>query len=93
MKGDRADPKALIREAYRIEAITEAECRSILMDWALSLPPDQPQEAALKVLLQRHGEAAPGHPMSALLRQGLDPAGARGRRGGWRARRTDQSPG
>ena len=29
MKGDFDDPKALIREAYNIEAITRSECRSI----------------------------------------------------------------
>ena len=39
MKGDpRLDPKGLIREAYRIEGITAAQCRSIFLDWALSLP-------------------------------------------------------
>ena len=32
------DPKGLIREAYRIEGITLGECRSIFLDWALSLP-------------------------------------------------------
>jgi hypothetical protein len=34
----QADPKGLIRESYRIEGITAGECRSILVDWALSLP-------------------------------------------------------
>jgi hypothetical protein len=33
-----ADPKGLIRESYRIEGITAGECRSIFVDWALSLP-------------------------------------------------------
>jgi hypothetical protein len=30
------DPKGLIRESYAIEGITPQECRSILIDWALS---------------------------------------------------------
>ncbi|NIZ08769.1 hypothetical protein HCZ97_04950 [Pseudooceanicola sp. HF7] len=86
MKGDRADPKALIREAYQIEGITGAECRSILMDWALSLGEGQDQQGALKVLLQRHGEAAPDHPMTALMQEGLATVTGPRRRGGWRSR-------
>ena len=35
---DEADPKGLIRESYAIEGISDAECRSIFMDWAMSLP-------------------------------------------------------
>ena len=38
MKGDHNDPKALIRESFNIEGITIEECRSIFLDWALSLP-------------------------------------------------------
>ncbi|MBR9766455.1 MAG: hypothetical protein GYB53_23800 [Rhodobacteraceae bacterium] len=85
--GDKVDPKGLIREAYRIEGISEAECRSILMDWALSLPEGQGQQAALKVLLQRHGAAEPAHPMTALMTEGVATVSRGGRRGGWRGRR------
>ena len=35
---EEADPKGLVRESYNIEGITLGECRSIFMDWALSLP-------------------------------------------------------
>ena len=38
---DPLDPKGLIREAYRIDGITAGECRSIFLDWALSLPDGQ----------------------------------------------------
>ena len=38
---DPLDPKGLIRESYRIEGITEGECRSVFLDWALSLPEGQ----------------------------------------------------
>jgi hypothetical protein len=80
------DPKGLIREAYRIEGIGGAECRSILVDWALSVGGD-PAEAIPR-LLARHG--APDHPMTAVLREGRGPAPRPGRRGG-RAARTRQS--
>ncbi|QPM89430.1 hypothetical protein [Pseudooceanicola algae] len=86
MKGDSADPKALIREAFRIEGISDAECRSILMDWALSLSDTQDQKAAIDLLLHRHAEDAPTHPMTALLREGLTRVTPGQRRGGWRAR-------
>ena len=82
------DPKRLIAESYRIEGIGDAECRSILLDWALSLPEGSDRQAALGRLLARHGDAAPDHPMTALLREGMGrPAGTPRRRGGWAGRR------
>ncbi|MCC6001931.1 MAG: hypothetical protein JJU19_13875 [Pararhodobacter sp.] len=82
-----ADPKGLVRESYRIDGIGDAECRSIFMDWALSLPAEADTEAALRVLLDSHGRRAPDHPMTAVLREALaTPAPAR-RRGGWAGRR------
>lgn len=87
---DPDDPKGLMREAYRIDGITDAECRSILIDWALSLPPGQDQTAAAARLLARRGLA--GHPMTALLASAADPARAPARRGG-RAARTGQGGG
>ncbi len=78
------DPKGLIRESYRIEGISDAECRSILVDWALSVPDGRDPQAALKALLLRYGAAAPDHPMTGLLREGLAPRPTRPR-GGRRA--------
>ena len=49
-RGDTLDPKGLIAEAYRIEGIGEGECRSIFLDWALSLPEGQEVAAALEAL-------------------------------------------
>ncbi len=87
MKGDaRVDPKGLIHEAYRIDGITAAECRSIFLDWALSLPEGQETGAALRLLLDRYGAAAPDHPMTPVLREGLTSVAAPRRRGGWRPR-------
>ncbi|MFB2532379.1 hypothetical protein ACEYYB_00140 [Paracoccus sp. p4-l81] len=84
-----ADPKGLIRESYRIEGISDAECRSIFLDWALSLPAGLPPQRALSRLIMAYG-LGPDHPMTAILYEGLaDPAPATPpkRRGGARARR------
>ncbi|MBS0124436.1 hypothetical protein [Thetidibacter halocola] len=85
-KGDAIDPKGLIFEAYRIEGIGEGECRSIFLDWALSAPAGGDMQALIGALLARHGGDAPDHPMTAVLRAGLDEAAAPRRRGGWRGR-------
>ncbi|MCB1335045.1 MAG: hypothetical protein KDK26_15690 [Roseivivax sp.] len=82
---DPNDPKGLIREAYRIEGISEAECRSIFIDWALSLPAGADNQAAMAALQARYGE--PDHPMSALIAEGLSAQAGPRRRGG--RRRTD----
>ncbi len=70
---DPADPKGLIRESYRIDGISADECRSILLDWALSLPMTMPSDAAVAALIEHYAPAAPDHPMTALLRAGLAP--------------------
>ena len=82
---DRFDPKRLIAESYAIEGIGMAECRSIFLDWALSLPDAVAPDAAIAALLARHGEAEPDHPMTAVLREGQ--AAPPPRRRGGRARR------
>ncbi|TDK50794.1 hypothetical protein [Antarcticimicrobium luteum] len=90
MKGElEIDRKGLIREAYRIEGITGPECRSIFLDWALSLPEGADSGPALRLLLDRYGSAAPDHPMTGVLTEGLVRAGHPRRRGGWRARARD----
>lgn len=88
-KGTPSDPKGLIHEAYRIEGITIAECRSIFLDWALSLPDDQDSKTAIETLLALHGQGVPDHPMTAVLQEGLNAAGRPRRRGGWRSRDRD----
>ncbi len=80
---DENDPKGLIYEAYRIEGITAEECRTIFLDWALSLR-DVEAGAAIPVLLARHGQE--GHPMTEVLREGLSSAEGARRRGGRKAR-------
>ncbi|KNG95436.1 hypothetical protein [Pseudaestuariivita atlantica] len=78
------DPKGLIREAYRIEGIGADQCRSIFLDWALSLPDTVPQKPAIEALLKTYGAA--GHPMTEVLEAGLQTISAPRRRGGWRSR-------
>lgn len=83
-KGDSMDPKGLIAEAYKITGITTEECKSIFLDWALSLPSDQDTSVCLKALLTRH--AVEGHPMTDVLREGTQSVLTPRRRGGWRSR-------
>ena len=81
MDKSEADPKGLVRESYAIEGITEAECKSIFIDWALSLKVTAPHEA-MRALLVHYGEGAPDHPMTAILTQGLAAPTKPQRRGG-----------
>lgn len=85
---DPLDPKGLISEAYRIEGIGAPECRSIFLDWALSLPAGTDEPAAVATLLARHGDAEPAHPMTETLRAALAPGPKATRRGGAAGRRT-----
>jgi len=85
---DISDPKNLIRDSYRIEGIDASQCRSIFVDWALSLKDPDPAPH-LRTLLARHGGNNPDHPMTAVLREGLERPQSVGRRGGRKARVRD----
>jgi hypothetical protein len=85
-----ADPKGLVRESYRIEGITGGECRSIFMDWALSIPDGRSVPDAVRVLIATYGVPNPDHPMTEVLHQALTAPTAPRRRGGRAAR---QPPG
>jgi hypothetical protein len=82
----RIDPKGLIRESYRIEGIGIAECRSIFLDWAISLARGTEARDAIPALLATYGTAAPDHPMTQVLSEGLEAVPPAGRRGGRKAR-------
>lgn len=90
MELSEADPKGLVRESYRIEAITGGECRSIFIDWALSLPVGLSIADAARVLIATYALAEPDHPMSTVLSQALTAPEAPRRRGGRTGR---QGPG
>ncbi|MEP6066485.1 MAG: hypothetical protein ABJ246_11650 [Paracoccaceae bacterium] len=85
-KGDKLDPKGLIFEAYQIDGITDAECRSIFLDWALSLPDGIDQGKTIKALCETYSAQNPDHPMSMVLNDGLTRISTPRRRGGWRSR-------
>ena len=85
-KGSAQDPKGLIFESYRIEGITKSECRTIFLDWALSLPLEQDTGAALAGLIAHYQPDHAAHPMTEVLTEGLGTMTAPRRRGGWRSR-------
>ncbi|MFT7060616.1 MAG: hypothetical protein ACJASV_003140 [Pseudorhodobacter sp.] len=85
MDMQQADPKGLVRESYLIEGITAPECRSIFVDWALSLPVGVDTSPALEHLIAVYTPDNPDHPMNAVLSEGLqnpEPAQRRGGRAG-----------
>ena len=88
MKGDYNDPKALIRESFNIEGINIEECRSIFLDWALSLPNDVDAKKIIPLLLKKYNDKKE-HPMLLTLREGLINTLSPIRRGGRRGRLTN----
>lgn len=86
MELQKADPKGLVRESYAIEGITDGECRSIFLDWALSLQSGTDPREAARALLAHYGLDRPGHPMSKILTASLLPSPSPARRGGRDAR-------
>ena len=88
MKGDYNDPKALIRESFNIEGINIEECRSIFLDWALSLPNDVDAKKIIPLLIEKYNDKK-DHPMLLTLREGLITTVSPTRRGGRRGRLTN----
>ena len=88
MKGDHNDPKALIRESFNIEGIKIEECRSIFLDWALSLPNDTDARKIIPLLIEQYGDKQE-HPMLVTLREGMIKTVSPIRRGGRKGRLTN----
>ncbi len=78
----KADPKGLVRESYNIVGITLGECRSIFLDWALSLVSGQDVAEVADFLLRHYGTINPDHPMNEVLTAALGPSATPTRRGG-----------
>jgi hypothetical protein len=91
MEMSLADPKGLIRESYVIEGIKASECRSIFLDWALSLKPGTDLVEAARVLVAHYAMPAPDHPMSPILTEGLKAPQTPSRRGGRAARLANEA--
>ncbi|WP_112322661.1 hypothetical protein [Oceanibium sediminis] len=88
MKGDHeGDPTGLIYEAYRIEGITGPDCRTIFFDWAMGVPAGRDQRALVESLIAHYAPDHPDHPMTEVLREGLETPPPRRR--GARRTRTD----
>ena len=79
------DPRGLIADAYAIEGISEPECRSVFLDWAIGVPTGCDAAALIPALIAHHA-ADPDHPMSKVLEEGLGRSAAPVRRGGRRGR-------
>lgn len=86
MKYEQIDPRGLIEDSYRIEGISAPECRSIFLDWVLGVGQTADLHAHINELLAIYASAAPDHPMTAVLKDGLAPATTSKRRGGRKAR-------
>lgn len=91
MKRDPIDHKELIFESYRIEGIDVGQCRSIFLDWALSLPDSEETQDAISKLLARYESDNPDHPMTTVLKEGQASPARPKRRGGWRSRPRDDA--
>ena len=67
MEYAKLDPKNLIAESYKITDITLSECRSIFLDWALSVPLEKESYLIAKELHDHYCEMNKDHPMTSLL--------------------------
>ena len=81
------DPKGLMKEAFAIEGIQAPECRSIFLDWALSLPSGRDTSQEVERLVAHYEALFPdGHPMLETLNAALEAPRKPRRRGGRQAR-------
>lgn len=81
------DPTGLIREAYRIEGITAADCRGIYFDWAIGLKEGLDPVSASRDLLIIYAQEPADHPMTIVLRAAVEGHAEPKRRGGAMGRR------
>jgi hypothetical protein len=82
MELSKADPKGLVRESYAIDGITLGECRSIFIDWALSVPVGVDTAEALRSVLAHYMPGNENHPMTSVLTEALVAPAAPRRKGG-----------
>ena len=83
------DPRGLIFESYRIDGISIEECRSIFLDWAMGMPMGENIGAHLRSFMAEYGESNPDHPMTQVLREGIERAEQRPVRRGGRSRNAE----
>ena len=73
------DPKKLISESFKIDGISDEECRSIFFGWVLDFDSRIDINLAIKTLHEKYSLSNPTHPMTKVLLEGLS--------GGYRAKR------
>ena len=61
----------LISESFKINGITDVECRSIFFGWVLDSNNFFDMNEALKILYQKYSLDYPKHPMTKVLLEGL----------------------
>ena len=86
MNYSEIDPKNLIAESYQIEGITSSECKSIFLDWALSIPLEKDSTLLISKLLIYYQDESEDHPMTLLLSSSLELKGENRRTGRRRSR-------
>ena len=86
MNYSEIDPKNLIAESYKIEGITSSDCRSIFLDWALSIPLENDSTLLISKLLIYYQNESEDHPMTLLLSSSLELKGENRRTGRRRSR-------
>ena len=67
-----ADPRGLILEAYNIKDLSEKDCRTIFLDWALGVPAESDMARLMSELAEHYVDLNPEHPMSMLLNENAD---------------------
>ena len=72
-----ADPKELISESYKMDSVTEGECRSIFFGWALAIDENSDPIKLISNLLELYGTYYPNHPMTKVLMEGMKNDGSR----------------
>ena len=81
MEYNQLDPKKLIAESYKIAGITTSECRSIFLDWALSIPLDCDSRLMALELYDHYHQLDKDHPMTLLLKSSSNKTKGRTRGG------------
>tara|TARA_B100000900_G_C20336732_1_gene616465 strand:+ start:418 stop:684 length:267 start_codon:yes stop_codon:yes gene_type:complete len=65
------DERGLIYESYKIDNISDSDCRSIFLDWLLGLDEKLDPILEIKNLYQMYSDEFKNHPMTLILREGI----------------------
>jgi len=85
--GELFDPKGLMKDAFAMVGISESECRSIFLDWVLSVPDTVNLQGEVERLIGHYAPLhAATHPMLETLRAAGTTSERPKRRGGRKTR-------